>query len=165
MAMVCPSLWLVSTVMDLPLVSLWCTGILSRSEEVRSLLRSFSRFIDSVERRFPAWGFALGLQSLSGSLFELLRTCVECGLTRPTHFRLALASTRRWMTSELCRMESLMPGSGVRYPFLSFRSPWQRLRIPPPLLLGLRAFLYQPYQRENITMGDWYILCRRLGFP
>ena len=29
----------------------------------------------------------------------------------------------------------------------------------PPLLLGLRASLYRPNQRETIAMGDCYILC------
>ena len=78
-------------------------------------------------------------------------------LTQTTRFRLALASTRRWTSSSLCRMDSLLPGSGVRYPFLSSRSPWQRLGIPPPLLRGLKAFLYQPYQRENNRNGR--VLC------
>ena len=35
--------------------------------------------MDPVERRPPAWDTALVPQSLSGSLFEPLRTCVECG--------------------------------------------------------------------------------------
>ena len=64
----------------------------------------------------------------------------------------------------LCRIVSLIPGAGVRFPFLSSWASWQRLRIPPPLLLGLRAFLYQPYQtREIIAMGDCYVLCGRSG--
>ena len=29
----------------------------------------------------------------------------------------------------------------------------------PPLLLGLRALLYRPNQRETIAVGDCYILC------
>ena len=33
----------------------------------------------------------------------------------------------------------------------------------PPLLLGLRALLYRPNQRETIAMGDCYILCGRSG--
>ena len=33
----------------------------------------------------------------------------------------------------------------------------------PPLLLGLRASLYRPNQRETIAMGDCYILCGRSG--
>ena len=35
----------------------------------------------------------------------------------------------------------------------------------PPLLLGLRASLYRPNQRETITMGDCYILGGRSGVP
>ena len=68
------------------------------------------------------------------------------------------------VSSTLCRIMSLIPGTGVRCPFLSSRASWQRLRIPLPLLLGLRAFLYWPYQtREIIAMGDCYVLCGRSG--
>ena len=35
----------------------------------------------------------------------------------------------------------------------------------PSLLLGLRASLYRPNQRETIAMGDCYILCGRSGVP
>ena len=64
----------------------------------------------------------------------------------------------------LCRIESLIPGTGVRFPFLLSRVSWPRLRIPLPLLLGLRAFLYRPYQtREIIAMGDCYVLCGQSG--
>ena len=36
---------------------------------------------------------------------------------------------------------------------------------PSSLALGLRAFLYRPYQmREIIAMGDCYVLCGRSGF-
>ena len=49
----------------------------------------------------------------------------------------------------------------MRYPFLSSRASWQKLRIPLPLLLGLRALLYRPYQTRE--MGDCYVLCRRSG--
>ena len=56
------------------------------------------------------------------------------------------------------------PAAGLRFPFLSSLASWQRLRIPLPLLLGLRAFLYRPYQtREIIAMGDSYVLCGRSG--
>ena len=68
------------------------------------------------------------------------------------------------MSSTLCRFVSLIPGTGVRCPFLSSRASWQRLRIPLPLLLSLRALLYRPYQmREIIAMGDCYVLCGRSG--
>ena len=48
-------------------------------------------------------------------------------------------------------------------PLLSSRALWRRLRAPPPLLLGLRASLYRPNQRETIAMEDSYILCGRSG--
>ena len=34
-----------------------------------------------------------------------------------------------------------------------------------PLLLGLRALLYQPNQSETVAMGDCYILCGRSRVP
>ena len=68
------------------------------------------------------------------------------------------------VSSTLCHIVSLIPGARVRFPFLSSRASWQRLRIPPPLLLGLRALLYRPYQtREIIAMGDCYVLCGQSG--
>ena len=66
--------------------------------------------------------------------------------------------------STLCPIVSHSRGWAVRFPFLSSRTLWQRLRIPLPLLLGLRALLYWPYQtREIIAMGDCYVLCGRSG--
>ena len=68
------------------------------------------------------------------------------------------------VSSTLCRIVSLIPGAGLRFPFLSSRASWQRLRIPLPLLLSLRALLYRPYQtREIIAMGGCYVLCGRSG--
>ena len=68
------------------------------------------------------------------------------------------------VSSTLCRIVSLIPRAGLRFPFLSSRASWQRLRILLPLLLGLRTLLYRPYQmREIIAMGDCYVLCRRSG--
>ena len=53
----------------------------------------------------------------------------------------------------------------MRFPFLLSLVLWPRLRIPLPLLLSLRAFLYRPYQtREIIAMGDCYVLCGQSGF-
>ena len=68
------------------------------------------------------------------------------------------------VSSTLCRTVSLIPGTGVRCPSLMSRVSWLRLRIPLPLLLGLRAFQYRPYQtREIIAMGDCCVLCGRSG--
>ena len=51
-------------------------------------------------------------------------------------------------------------GGGVSFAFVTgFVAKTQA----PPLLLGLRASLCRPNQRETIAMGDCYILCGRSG--
>ena len=53
----------------------------------------------------------------------------------------------------------------MRFPLLLSRALWPRLRIPLPLLLGLKALQYQPYQtRERIAMGDYCVLCGQSRF-
>ena len=53
----------------------------------------------------------------------------------------------------------------MRFPLLLSLVLWPRLRIPLPLLLGLRAFQYRPYQtRERIAMGDCCVLCGQSRF-
>ena len=68
---------------------------LASSREITMLLCSFSRSVDPVELRPPAWDVALVLQSLTGALYEPLQTCDECFLAQKTLFVLALASTKR----------------------------------------------------------------------
>ena len=68
---------------------------LASSWEITMLLRSFSRSVDPVELRPPAWDVALVLQSLTGAPYEPLRTCDECFLAQKTLFLLALASAKR----------------------------------------------------------------------
>ena len=58
------------------------------------LLRSFSRSVDPVELRPPAWDVALVLQSLTGAPYEPLRMCDERFLAQKTLFLLALASPK-----------------------------------------------------------------------
>ena len=128
---------------------------LASSREITMLLRSFSRSVDPVELRPPAWDVALVLQSLTGALYEPLWMCDELFWHRKRCSYWPLPRLSVLVSSTLCRIVSLIPGTGVRCPFLSSRASWQRLRIPLPLLLGLRALLYQPYQtREIIAMGD-----------
>ena len=67
---------------------------LASSREITMLLRSFSRSVDPVELRPPAWDVALVLQSLTGAPFEPLRTCDERFLAQKTLFLLALASAK-----------------------------------------------------------------------
>ena len=65
------------------------------SREITMLLRSFSRSVDPVELRPPAWDVSLVLQSLTGAPYEPLRTCEERFLAQKMLFLLALASAKR----------------------------------------------------------------------
>ena len=67
----------------------------SSSREITMLLRSFSRSLDPVELRPPAWDVALVLQSLTGAPYEPLRTRDERFLAQKTLLLLALASAKR----------------------------------------------------------------------
>ena len=58
------------------------------------LLRSFSRFVNPVELRPPAWDVSLVFQSLTGAPYEPLWTCEERFLAQKTLFLLALASAK-----------------------------------------------------------------------
>ena len=68
---------------------------LTSSREITMLLRSFSRSVDPVELRPPAWDVSLVLQSLTGPPYEPLRTCDERFLAQKTLFLLAFASAKR----------------------------------------------------------------------
>ena len=68
---------------------------LASSQEIMMHLCSFSRSVDPVELRPPAWDVALVLQSLTGAPYEPLRTCDERFLAQKTLFLLALASAKR----------------------------------------------------------------------
>ena len=68
---------------------------LAASREITTLLRSFSRSVNPIELRPPAWDVSLVLQSLMGAPYEPLRTCEERFLAQKTFFLLALASAKR----------------------------------------------------------------------
>ena len=68
---------------------------LASSWEIMMLLRSFSRSLDPVELRPPAWDVSLVLQSLTGAPYEPLRTCDERFRAQKTLFLLALVSSKR----------------------------------------------------------------------
>ena len=68
-------------------------------------------------------------------------------------FILAPASAGLFGVFHLCHIVALLPGAGVRCPFLSSRASWRRLRTPPPLLVGLRASLYRPNQMRHNRNG------------
>ena len=134
---------------------------LAASREITTLLRSFARSVNPVELRPPAWDVSLVLQSLTGAPYEPLRTCEERFLAQKTLLpRLSVS-----VSSTLCRIESLIPGTGVRFPLLLSLVLWPRLRIPLPFLLGLKALQYRPYQtRERFAMGDYCVLCGQSRF-
>ena len=68
---------------------------LASSREITMLLRSFSRSVNPVELRPPAWDISLVLQSLNGAQYEPLRTCEERFLAQKMLFLLAVASAKR----------------------------------------------------------------------
>ena len=68
---------------------------LASSREITMLFRSFSRSMDPVELRPPAWDVALVLQGLTGAPYESLQTCDEHFLAQKTLFLLALALAKR----------------------------------------------------------------------
>ena len=68
---------------------------LASFREITMLLRSFSRSVNTVELRPPAWDVSLVLQSLTGAPYGPLRTCEEHFLAQKKLFLLALASAKR----------------------------------------------------------------------
>ena len=130
----------------------------------REILRSFSRSVDPVELRPPAWDVALVLQSLTGLRMSLYGCVMSVFWRRKCSSYWPLPRLSVLVSSTLCCIVSVIPGTGVRCPFLLSRASWQRLWISLPLLLSLRALQYRPYQtREIIAMGDCYVLCGRSG--
>ena len=113
---------------------------LAASREITTLLRSFARSVNPVELRPPAWDVSLVLQSLTGLRMSLCGRVRSVFLPRQLSSYWPLPRLSVSVSSTLCRIESLIPGTGVRFPLLLSLVLWPRLRIPLPLLLGLRAF-------------------------
>ena len=86
--------------------------------KLRPLLRSFARSVNPVELRPPAWDVSLVLQSLTGAPYEPLRTCEERFLPRKLSSYWPLPRLSVSVSSTLCRIESLIPGTGVWFPLL-----------------------------------------------
>ena len=101
------------------------------------------------------------LQNLIGAQWSSSgrKTCVFLILN--ALFVLASASAGRFGYSMLSFSGSLSR-SGVRLSF-AFVMGFVAKTQAPPLLLGLRASLYRPNQRETIAMEDCFILCGRSG--
>ena len=138
---------------------------LAASREITTLLRSFSRSVNPVELRPPAWTFLWSFRALLGLRMSLCGRVMSVFLPRKRSSSWPLPRLSVSVSSTLCRIESLIPGTGVRFPLLLSRVSWPRLRIPLPLLLGLKALQYRPYQtRERIAMGDYCVLCGQSRF-
>ena len=117
---------------------------LAASREITTLLRSFARSVNPVELRPPAWDVSLVLQSLTGAPYEPLRTCEERFLAQKTLFLLALASAKRIGELHALSYRVSHTRDWGEVSLLLSLVLWPRLRIPLPLLLGLRALQYRP---------------------
>ena len=138
---------------------------LATSREITTLLRSFARSVNPVELRPPAWDVSLVLQSLTGAPYEPLRTCEERFLAQKMLFLLALASAKRIGELHALSYRVSHTRDWGEVSFALSLVLWPRLRIPLPLLLGLKALQYRPYQtRKRIAMGDYCVLCGQSRF-
>ena len=108
----------------------------------------------------PFLGCLSGSSELDWGSVELLRTYEVCFSNSgcALHPGLCLGWVL-WVFHAMSFGGSLSRGGGgVSFAFVTgFVAKTQA----PPLLLGLRASLYRPNQRETIAMGDCYSLCGR----
>ena len=106
----------------------------------------------------PCLGCLSGSSELAWGFVELLRTYEVrfSALGYALHPGLCLG----WVLWGFPCYVFSWSGDGMSFAFVTgFVTKTQA----PPLLLGLRASLYRPNQRETIAMGDCYILCKQLG--
>ena len=138
---------------------------LAASREITKVLRSFSRSVNPVKLRPPAWDVSLILQSLTGAPYEPLRTCEERFLAQKTLFLLTLASAKR--IGELhalsYRVSHTRNWGEVSFSFVT--GFVAKTQDPSSLAPRFEGFLYRPYQtQEIIAIGDCYVLCGQSGF-
>ena len=120
---------------------LWIWPLLVKLRPCFVVLRDRSILLSCVHLRGTfLWSFR-ALRGLRMSLCGRVRS-VFLPRKRSSYWPLPRLSVS--VSSTLCRIESLIPGTGVRFPLLLSLVLWPRLRIPLPLLLGLRAFQYRP---------------------
>ena len=85
---------------------------LAASREITTLLRSFARSVNPVELRPPAWDVSLVLQSLTGLRMSLCGRVRSVFLPRKLSSYWPLPRLSVSVSSTLCRIESLIPGTG-----------------------------------------------------
>ena len=110
----------------------------------------------------PFLGCLSGSSVLDWGSVELLRTYEVCFSNSECTLRPGLClGWALWVFHAMSFSGSLSRrGGGVSFAFVT---GFVVKTLAPPLLLGLRASLYRPNQRETIAMGDCYILCGRSG--
>ena len=139
---------------------------LAASREITTLLRSFSRSVNPVELRPPAWDVSLVLQSLTGAPYEPLRTCEESFLAQKTFLLLALASAKRIGELHVLsyRVSHTRDRGEVSFSFVTgFVAKTQDPSSLAPRFEGF-AVLALPNALEIIAMGDCYVLCGQSRF-
>ena len=110
----------------------------------------------------PSWVVSLVLQNLLGASWNPSGHTRCAFLLRDALFILASASAGRLGLFHAISFLGSLSWSGGEVSF-AFVTGFVAKTQAPPLLLGLRASLYRPNQRETIAMGDCYILCGRSG--
>ena len=138
---------------------------LAASREITTLLRSFSRSVNPVELRPPAWDVSLVLQSLTGAPYEPLRMCEEHFLAQKALFLLALASAKR--ISELhalsYRVSHTRDWGEVSFAFVT--GFVAKTQDPSSLAPQFEGFLVPALPTgERIAMGDCCVLCGQSRF-
>ena len=106
----------------------------------------------------PSWVVSLVLQNLLGA---------SCNPSGHTRCAVLLRDALFILASALARRLGLFPAKSFHGSLswsegvvsFAFVTGFVAKTQAPPLLIGLRASLYRPNQRETIAMGDCYILC------
>ena len=109
-----------------------------------------------------SWVVSLVLQTLLGASWNPSGHTRCAFLLRDALFILASASAGRLGLFYAMSFPGSLSWSEGEVSF-AFVTGFVAKTRAPPLLLGLRASLYRPNQRETIAMGACYILCGRSG--
>ena len=121
------------------LLSNYVARVISRGP---GILSSFSH---------PSWVVSLVLQNLSGAPWSSYGRSKGVFLVLKALFILAPASAGRLVSSMLCHIVALIPGAGVRCPFLSFRGFVAKTQDPSSFAPQFAGFTVpaQPNARQS----------------
>ena len=124
---------------------------LAASREITTLLRSFARSVNPVELRPPAWDVSLVLRSLRGLRMSLCGRVRSVFLPRKRSSYWPLPRLSVSVSSTLCRIESLIPGTGVRFPLLFVTGFVAKTQDPSSLAPRFEGFTVPalPNARKN----------------